>query len=125
ALMGIAEARGTVLLAGPAAAHAALLGELVPGVSVVAVGGGGGGGEGGGVSWVRLTTVLPFRDRSLRGVALTGGRAGLVEEGARVLGLAGQLVLEPAPADARTRVEAAGLTVLAEEGGTLVAGRRR
>jgi hypothetical protein len=35
----------------------------------------------------------------------------------------GRLVLEPAPADARARVQAAGLEMLAAEGATLVAAR--
>lgn len=121
ALLGLTEAGGTVLLTGPAAAYSALLGEVVPEVAVIAVGGGGSGG--GGVSWLRVGGSFPFRSGSLRGVALTGGWAGVLEEGARLLAPAGRLVVEPAPADARARVEVAGLRVLLDEGGSVVAGR--
>ncbi|MFW5946970.1 MAG: Trm112 family protein [Gemmatimonadota bacterium] len=149
-LMGLAEARGTVLVAGPAAALSAALSSLVEGVEVVAVPdvsvgsgangglpGSGGDGVGGvegrlpvgalagpGVSPVLVTRVLPFRSGSLRGVALTGGRAALVEEGARVLGRAGHLVLDPAPGHAGARLEAVGLEVVAAEATVVVAVRR-
>lgn len=128
-LMGLAEARGTVLLAGPAVAHAAALGELVAGIEVVARVEGSGSvprssaGDAG-VSRLRLGAVLPFRSGSLRGVALTGGSARLLDEGARVLGSEGRLVVDPAPDDARSRVEAVGLKVVAEEGRVMVAARR-
>jgi hypothetical protein len=76
------------------------------------------------VSPVRVTRVLPFRTGSLRGVALTGGAAmALLEEGARVLGREGRLVVDPTPEGGASRVEAAGLRVVAEEGSVLVAGR--
>ena len=128
-LMGLADARGTVLLAGPAAAHAAALGALVEGVEVaVRVEGPGSvprsSAEGPGVSPLRLGAVLPFRSGSLRGVALTGGSAVLLDEGARVLGGEGRLVVDPAPEDTRSRLEAAGLEVVAEEGGVMVGARR-
>ena len=78
-----------------------------------------------GVSPLRLGAVLPFRSGSLRGVALTGGSAVLLDEGARVLGGEGRLVVDPAPEDTRSRLEAAGLEVVAEEGGVMVGARRR
>ena len=128
-LMGLAEARGTVLIAGPAVAHAAALDALVEGVEVVArveesrpVSRSTAGGPG--VSRLRLGAVLPFRSGSLRGVALTGRSAGLLDEGARVLGGEGRLVVDPAPEGARTRLEAAGLKVVAEEGRVMVGARR-
>lgn len=123
-LLDLAEAQGTVLLAGRAAAHASALAGLVPGVQVVTTGGGDIPGTAGlGISVMRLGNVLPFRSRSLRGVALTGPFATLVEEGARVLGRRGHLVLDPAPAGAVDRLGRAGMTVLAEEGPVVVAGR--
>lgn len=122
-LMGLAGARGTVLLAGPAVAHATPLAGLLPDLEVVAVVDGAvEPSSRAGISWVRVTTVLPFRSGALRGVALTGARARLAEEGARVLGGAGRLVLDPAP-DARDRLEDAGLVVVAEERGVMVATR--
>lgn len=119
-LMGLAGAHGTVLVAGPAAEHAGSLAELVPDVEVVGVAARERMAD---VSWLRVTTVLPFRTGSLRGVALTGSHAGLVEEGARVLGATGRLVLDPAPPDAGDRLAAAGLSVAAEEGSVVVAVR--
>jgi uncharacterized protein YbaR (Trm112 family) len=120
ALLGLAEARGTVLVAGPMAVHAGELSSVVPDVEVVAVD----GEPGARVSALRVTGVLPVRSRSLGGVVLSGGRAELLEEGARVLGPGGRLVLEPAPDDAVERVAAAGLVVVVEEGGAVVAERR-
>jgi uncharacterized protein YbaR (Trm112 family) len=123
ALMNLAAARGTVLVAGPAAAHAPALAGLVEGAQVVSAGGGRPGPGGPGVSAMRLGNVLPFRSGSLCGVALTGPFAALLEEGARVLGRPGHLVLDPAPAGARERLEALALNVLAEERRIVVAGR--
>lgn len=120
-LMGLAEAQGVALVAGPAAVHAVALSALVEGVEVVVVGAKARAGVG--VSELRLTTVLPFRSGSVRGVALTGRWTSLLEEGARVLDRAGRLVLDPAPAGLRERLEAAGLRVLVEEDGVAVAGQ--
>lgn len=122
ALLGLSETGGVVLLTGPAAALAEGVAALVSGTAVVTSAEG--GVEWGGASRLRLGSVLPLRTGSLRGVALTGSWAGLVEEGARLVAPAGRLVLDPAPEDARARVEARGLRVLVEESGVLVAGRR-
>lgn len=119
ALLGLADADGVVLLAGPVAAHAAELAALVPGVEVVATL----TEATAGVSTARLGGSLPFQSRRLRGVALTGEPASsLLEEGARVVGGGSRLLLEPAPGDARARLEALGMRVVAEEGETVVAG---
>ena len=129
-LMGLADAQGTVLLAGPAVAHAGDLSALVAGVEVVAVvdepapsGPATASARPGGVSRMRIADVFPFRTGSLRGVALTGVRAAQLEEGARALGGEGRLVLDPAPPSARARLEKVGLRVAAEEGGVVVAAR--
>ncbi|MFO7893917.1 MAG: hypothetical protein R6U63_09290 [Longimicrobiales bacterium] len=127
-LLGLAEARGAVLVAGPEAARAADLSALVEGVEVVAVtdrepGVGPGEAGGGGVSRVRIDRVIPFRSGSLRGVALTGGWSSLVEEGARVLGREGRLVLAPSPVGVAERLAEAGLRVVAAEAGVVVAVR--
>lgn len=122
-LMGLAEARGTVLVAGPGAVHARGIAELVEGVEVVAVVDGEAPPPADRVSLMRVTEVLPLRSGALRGVALTGAYGALLEEGARVLGKEGRLVLDPAPSDATARLESAGLRVVAEEGGVVVAAR--
>lgn len=120
ALLGLADADGVVLLAGPVAEHAGELAALVPGVEVVAT-----LAEAmAGVSTARLGRSLPFQSGRLRGVALTGEAGSLLlEEGARVVGGVSRLLLEPAPDDARARLAAIGLRVVAEEGAAVVAGR--
>ncbi len=127
ALLGLTGGGGTVLVAGPAVAHAGLLRSLVPDVAVIVLAGGGAvdGAAQEGVSVLRVGASVPLRSGSMRGVALTGARAEQVEEGARLLGPAGRLLVEPAPADARERLEAAGLRVLAAEADVVVAGRLR
>lgn len=122
ALLGLTDGGGVVLIAGPAAAEAELLGEVVAGITVVASAPG--VVPSAGVSRLRVGSTLPLRTGSLRGVALTGAHARLVEEGARLVGPAGRLVLDPAPEDARARLEATGLRVLVEEAGVMVSGRR-
>lgn len=122
ALLGLGEAGGTVLVAGPGAADAAALAEMLPAVSVVAVDViAAETTETARLSVLRVGRTVPLRGGTLRGVALTGDRARLVEEGARLLGPAGRLVLDPAPEDASARVQAAGLRVLLEQDGVLVA----
>lgn len=126
ALLGLTEAGGIVVLAGPAAATADALVELVPEVSVVTVGGGASEGGGSrGVSRLLAGGALPLRGRSMRGVALSGPWSERVEEGARLVQSGGRLVVDAAPEGARARVEEAGLRVLLEEGGVVVAGRER
>ncbi len=125
ALLGLREGKGFWLLAGEGTRHAPAVAALVEGVEVVATDAAlAGWPEEAGVSRIAAGGELPFHDRSLPGVALTGGAADtLLEEGARVLGPLGRLVLTGAPADAERRLGAVGLGVLAREGETVVAGR--
>ncbi len=129
ALMGLEVGgvfgRHIALLVGPAAALAPVLAALSEELEVVAAGPPAAAGrpDAPRVSRALVSGKLPFLDRSLRGVTLSGGLgARLVEEGLRVLHPLGRLVLEDAGADARARVERAGGRVLAAEGRTLVAG---
>jgi uncharacterized protein YbaR (Trm112 family) len=128
ALMGVTEGPGYLLLAGPAGVHAAGIADLVPGVEVVAANApmltASSTGDGG-VSHVRVSgPTLPFGSSRMAGVVLSGAAADeYLEEGLRVLGPLGRLVLEPAPAAAGERIEAAGLHILAHADETLVAGR--
>lgn len=123
ALLDLGEGVGVVLLAGPAAAYAGALAAMLPELSVVAVGAEAAGAAG--VSALRVDATVPLRSGALRGVALTGEWAGRVEEGARLLGPAGRLVLERAPDGAAGRVQGLGLRVLLEQDEVLVAGRGR
>ncbi|HET9982695.1 MAG TPA: Trm112 family protein [Longimicrobiales bacterium] len=121
--MGTGAGRGFSLVVGPAARHASAIAALVEEAEVVGIDAGlAAWPEEAGVSRM-AATGLPFFDRTLRGVALSGdAAAALLEEGARVLNPMGRLVVEGAPADAEARIRGAGLRVLAQEGGTVVAG---
>ncbi|HUH12169.1 MAG TPA: hypothetical protein VMK65_03630 [Longimicrobiales bacterium] len=126
ALLDLTDGGGVVLLVGPAGRLAArVAAHLAPGEVVVAAGDVA-EMDGGGVSRVALPDArLPFASRSLRGAVLAGPAAGrLLEEAARVVAPMRRLVLEEAPASARERLARAGLEILAEEEGTLVALRR-
>ncbi len=136
ALLGLAEGGGTVVLAGVAATDAARIAALLPDVDVVEVvrdapaGAAAGGGDGAadepdGPGWsvLRVSSVLPLRSRGARAAALTGWASEWIEEGARVVGIGGRLVLEPAPQDAEARLTDAGLRILAKQGATVVAAR--
>jgi uncharacterized protein YbaR (Trm112 family) len=118
ALLGLDEAHGTILLAGPAAAHAAAVEALSERVSVVAVGEEPVRDRAG--SSIRVSATLPFRTAGLAGAALTGPYAALADEGARVVAPGRRLVLEPLPAGLDTST----LDVVAREGTALVATRR-
>ena len=123
ALLGVSEGPAYVLVAGPAARHAPAMADLVENLEVVAVLPGlSHAAERKGVSRIAADKRLPFYGRRLHGVWLGGDTAdALLEEGVRVLGPAGRLVLEPAPADANERLARAGLKVLAKRDDTVVA----
>jgi uncharacterized protein YbaR (Trm112 family) len=124
ALLGLSEAWGSTLLAGAGADLADALAALVPGVEVVHAVGRPGGGEGeAGLSRVVAGAPLPFAPGSLRGVALGPAAAGLVEDGVRLLAPGGRLAVEGAPAGAAEVLAAAGLRVLLDQEGWLVAER--
>jgi len=126
ALMGSTAGPGYALVAGPAVRLAAAIAALVDGNEIIAIDDSLAlQPEQAPVSRLGAADRIPLRDRAARGVALTGEAADvLLEEGARVLGPVGRLVLEPAPEDAETRLKSAGLHVVARDGVTLVAVRR-
>ena len=123
ALLGLADAKGTVLVAGPGADLAGRVAALVPDVEVVAYRAEPVGGEEvSGVSRVAGGARLPFRTRSLRGVALTGGaELPLLAEGVRVLREGARIVVEGASPDTARRLEEAGAAVLLAQEGVVVA----
>ncbi|HEX8907060.1 MAG TPA: Trm112 family protein [Longimicrobiaceae bacterium] len=123
ALLGLADARGTVLLAGPGAALAGAVHALVPEVEVVAFTPDvAGGEETAGVSRIAGGGRLPFRNRTLRGVALTGGGDGeMLAEGVRVLQAGARIVVERAAPDTAERLAELGAQVMLDQEGTVVA----
>ncbi|HEX8432451.1 MAG TPA: hypothetical protein VF625_14270 [Longimicrobium sp.] len=121
ALMGLAEVRGTVLLAGPGAELAPEVAALVEGVEVVAFAGTVPDGPiAEGVSRVVGGPRLPFRAGMMRAAALTGGAA-LLDEAVRVLAPGARIVVEPAEAGTADRLRALGAEVLLEQDATVVA----
>ncbi|HEX6749484.1 MAG TPA: Trm112 family protein [Longimicrobium sp.] len=124
ALLGLADARGTVLIAGPGAALADAVSALVEEVEVVAftpdlpVD----GEERTGVSRIVGGGRFPFRDRTLRGVALTGGGdEARLAEALRVLQPGARVVVEHAAEGTAERLEALGAQVILDQEGTVVA----
>jgi hypothetical protein len=123
ALLGLADARGTVLIAGPGAALAGEVVALVPELEVVAlVAEPDAADEVPGVSRVAAGAGLPFRARTLRGVALTGGAGpALLAEAVRVLQPGARLLVEGADAGTVGTVSALGAQVMLAQEGTVVA----
>jgi uncharacterized protein YbaR (Trm112 family) len=123
ALLGLAGAGGTVLVAGPGAELAPAIASLVPGLEVVAfTSTPPTGDEAPGVSRVAGGPALPLRGGMLRGVALTGSAEEIpLAEALRVLAPGTRLLLDPAPAGAAEALGGAGAEVLLEQEGVLVA----
>lgn len=127
ALMGVAEGPGFLLVAGPAARLAPGIASIIDrGIEVVALDAAlEGWSEEAGVSRLAAAGRLPFHDRSMRAVALSGEAAAhWVDEAARVVAPLGRVVVQDAGPDAAERLEALGLQPLAQEAGTIVAVRR-
>lgn len=125
ALMGVGEGSGVTLIVGRDAGYAAGVASLVPELEVAVLGAGVEvWEESPGVSRLLAGGQLPFRTGTLGAVALTGGVAESLEgEGVRVVGLGGRLVLVGAAPGAAERLRAAGLVVLVDEAGVVVAER--
>lgn len=124
ALLGVTTGHGFVLVVGPGAAAASGIAALVEGLEVVAVGSAvAEWEEERGVDRVGVETGrLPFRSRSMRGVALTGPEAGAwLAEAARVVGARGRVVVDGAEGIDDEVFTAVGLAVQARDRGTVVA----
>ena len=123
ALLGLDRARGFVLLTGPAACHAVAVARLAEGAEIVAANLEGGADAPDPVSRIWIGSTLPFGPALLRGIWLAGPYAdSLLEAAARALHPTGRLVLEPAPADAESRLPP-GFRVIARRDRTLVCAR--
>jgi uncharacterized protein YbaR (Trm112 family) len=124
ALLGLADATGTVLLAGPGAVLAPHVSALVPGVRVVAYTSAPAPNPASpGVDPVAGGPRLPFRSGALRGVALTGGATeALLAEALRALAPGARLVVEPADPGTAGALRGLGANVMLEEEAAVVAG---
>jgi uncharacterized protein YbaR (Trm112 family) len=125
ALLGLVGGPGTVALVGRPARYAASLADQVEGVEFVAVDPDARTWpERPGVSRMVAGPGLPFFSRVLRGVVLDGVLGGeAIHEAARVVAPRSRVVLVDAPPGSAAALEAEGLSVLAEEGETVVAAR--
>ncbi len=125
ALLGIQIGPGTVALVGEVGRMAVAFGSLIDNLHVVVV-------DADSRSWPEHPQVsrmvsapgLPFFDRSLRGVVMDGrlGKAFLLDA-ARTITPRSRLVVLSSTGQTREVLEEAGLSVLAEEGETVVAAR--
>lgn len=127
ALLGLSEGPAQVLLAGRALPVAPALVALVPECEVVTV-------EGAALGWPAIPGVsrlraapgrLPFQSRSLRWIAL-GGADGetLLDEAVRVLAHGGRLAFLDGGPEVSRRLMGAGLGLLLDHPGAVVATRR-
>ena len=125
ALLDVARGSAVVLLAGQVGRCAPGLADLLDEVEVVAVGTElVEAGERRGVSRMLTRPGLPFRDATLRGVALSGRAAvDFVGETARTVAPGGRVVLLDASGEARERARNAGLETVLEERSIFVAAR--
>lgn len=96
AFLGVTEGPGLLVLAGPSVRHASRLAAMIPEIEVAALSHRlFGVDEQAGVSRMAVGAVLPFRDRSVRGVVLEGAEVeAQVEEAVRVLGGGSRLVVQ-------------------------------
>ncbi len=77
-----------------------------------------------GVSRMVARPGIPIMSRTLRGVVVDGSMGSdWVREAARVVARGSRVLVEDAGADAVSVLESAGLSVMAEEAGTVVAAR--
>ena len=123
ALLGLADARGTVLVAGLGAALAPQVSALVPEVEMVALTASPDASpERAGVSRIAAGAALPFRSRTLRGVALTGGADdAALGEALRLLQPGARLVVQDAATGTAERIAGLGAQVILDQEGTVVA----
>jgi uncharacterized protein YbaR (Trm112 family) len=129
ALLGLAEARGPVLLAGPVASHAAALAGLLEEVEVVVlvveedgppsrvVGAAG-------VTCMLTDGAIPFRGGSLAGAAVTGRATALAEDALRAVRPTARVLLDPMAEELEARTAAAGGATVLSDGSILVVARR-
>ncbi|MEO5509328.1 MAG: Trm112 family protein [Longimicrobiales bacterium] len=126
ALLGVTQGPAYVLLIGDAARHAAGVRNALADVEVIAlspaaISDGDSNGDSHGLSRV-IAARVPVTTGKMSGVALIGARSGeLLEEAARAVRPTGRLLVDPAPADAATRLAPLGLRILAQEGPVLLA----
>lgn len=121
ALLGIGQGTGVAGMIGASPELLERVASLLPNAQVV-------GGSvvepsaAAGAGWVLHGSALPFRDRSLRGLALLDGPGEVaLADAARTLSPGAHLVLDPASPEDVQAVTALELTVLLDQDGVMVA----
>lgn len=125
ALLGVTRGPGQLVLVGELAAHAAALAAMIEEIEVVGVDPRlSRMEERAGVSRIAAASVLPFHDRTVRGVALPGPVApDRLAEAVRVLAGGGRIVVRDAEGSVARHLEESGLELVLEEAGNVVAAR--
>ncbi len=124
-LLGITEGAGHLVLLGRMAGHAGALAEKLPSVEVVGISPDlRGWSEADGVSRLTAGSRLPFRDQSLRGLAMFGDEGNLAAEAARVVSRLGRVVVWGGVEGWDSALEQAGLELLVSEETAVVAARQ-
>jgi uncharacterized protein YbaR (Trm112 family) len=125
ALFGITEGPGLLLMTGPGAAHAAVIADLIPGLEIIAVWAPlAAEPERAGISRLTAAHVLPIRNASMRGVALTAPRTDAeIVEAARVVAYRARVVIASGTSQVAEQLTQHGLRVLAQDESTTVAER--
>jgi len=117
ALLGVTEGPALVSVVGNGVTAVAALVEMIPGIEVIAVSWHlRDQPEAPGISRIAAGTRLPFRNASLRGVALTDEPAtDLIEEAARVVAPRARVVVLSGDPGVSERLAASGLRVIAKD----------
>lgn len=123
ALLGVTDRGPPVLILGAPAAFVAGVQSVVPDAGVVGLSSAAEEGAGGvGMGWLVAAGALPFRDRSLGGVALLGrGPDQPVEDALRCLARRARIVIDPAAPEVVDRLAAAGAEIMLQQDGVAVA----
>lgn len=120
ALLGIGRGTGVALIVGASPRLLDRVAALLPNAQVVGASAQEPSSTAG-AGWILHGPGLPFRDRSLRGVAVVDGTAASIGDAARILAPGAHLVLDPAPEDGTHLVAAAGLTLILDQDEVTVA----
>lgn len=125
ALLGLSEGPGHVFLAGSPVRLAPALASMLEGIEVVAADASlRAWEEEKGVSRIAVRGRIPVFPRSLRGVALGGEAAeSLLAEAVRAVAPLGRVVVAEAPRGTASKLEEAGLSLVLEDQGFVVAVR--
>ena len=122
AYLGLRDGRGYALLLGEAGWHGREIGRMLPGLELIVINGGvQEQSEAEGVNRLLADTMVPLRERSMRGVVAGAGTEGaLLQDVLRVLAVGGRMVVSRALADAEAVARAGSVNELARDADHIV-----